>query len=79
MTISPAGSYVAMTTPVRGDHPVDQLQAGRDRAVGEQPLAGPDDDREDPQAEFVDEVVLQQRLDQVAAAMHLQFGPVAPS
>src|SRR5881396_3623186 len=41
--------------------------------VAEQPLARANDDRKDPQAELIDEVVLQQRLDQVGAAGHVNF------
>src|SRR5262249_18294045 len=46
-----------------------------DRTVGEQALTRPDQDREDPEPELVDQVVPQQRLDQVAAAVHLQLRP----
>jgi hypothetical protein len=37
VTISPAGSYVPITTPVVGDHAVDELQPGGDGALPEQP------------------------------------------
>jgi hypothetical protein len=40
---------------------VQELEPGRDRALAEQPLAGAEDDEEDPNPELVDEVVLQQR------------------
>src|SRR6266496_1593355 len=59
-----------------GDLAVDELEPGGDGAVGEQAFARPDDEREDPQAVLVDQVVAQQRLDQVPAAMHLQLWPI---
>jgi hypothetical protein len=74
--ISPAGSYVPITTPVVETLFVDELQPGRDRAVREQAFARPDDQGEDPEAELVDEVVAQERLDQVPAAVHLQLRPI---
>src|SRR5215471_2624924 len=63
--------------PGAGDLAVHELQARRDGAIREQALARPDDQGEDPQAVLVDEAVAQQRLDQVAAAMHLQLRAVA--
>ena len=62
-----------MTTPVVETLRVDELQARRDRAIREQPLAGAEDDGKHPQVELVDEVVAQQRLDQVAAAVDLEL------
>lgn len=56
----------------RGDR-VGQGQRARHRALAEQALAAAEHEREDPQAELVDEVVPQQGLDQLAAAGHLQF------
>jgi hypothetical protein len=60
----------------RRDRAVDQLERGGDRAVAEAARAGADDEREDPDAELVDEVVLEQRLDQSRAAVDLDLGPV---
>src|SRR2546430_5873265 len=59
-----------------GDLAVDELQPGGDGAVREQAFARPDDEGEDPQAVLIDEVVAQERLDQVAAAVHLQLWPI---
>ena len=74
MTSSPAGSQV-LTTPVE-----DALSTSRSpegpAPSAEQALARPDDHREDPQAVLVDEVVTQQRLDQVRAAVHLRLRPI---
>jgi hypothetical protein len=57
---------------------VDELQPGRDGTVREQALARPEDDGEPPEPVLVDEVVPQQRLDQVPAAVHLRLRPVRP-
>jgi hypothetical protein len=55
---------------------LDQLQRDRDRALAEQALAGPDRQREDPDALLVDEVVLEQCLEQIRAAVNLDLGAV---
>src|SRR5215216_2206722 len=55
---------------------VDEGEPGGERALGEQPLPAAEHNRKDPDAELVDEVVLQQRLDQVRAPVHLQLGTV---
>src|SRR5829696_976174 len=56
-----------------GDLAVEEPQPGGDGAFREQAFTRPDDEGEDPQAALIDEVVAQQRLDQVPAAMHLQL------
>src|SRR5215208_7091313 len=68
---------------VRPDHDarardlaVSELQPGRDRALGEQPLARTEDDRKDHQVVRVDQVVAHQRLNEVATAVNLQLGPI---
>src|SRR5207245_4909199 len=55
---------------------VDQPQAGRDGTVAEQPLAGAEQDGVDPQEVPVDQVVLEQRLDQLAARVDLDLRSV---
>src|SRR5206468_6760559 len=52
---------------------IRKAERTRHGPVAEQPLARANDDRKDPQAELIDEVVLQQRLDQVGAAGHVNF------
>src|SRR3954465_13392099 len=46
----------------------DELEPGWDGALGEQPLAGAEQHRVEDQLEPVDEIVPQQRLDEVRAA-----------
>jgi transketolase len=58
------------------DLAVDELQPGRDSAVGEQPLPRTEHEREDPQPVGVDQVVPQECLDEIPAAMHLQLGAI---
>src|SRR5919202_5033155 len=55
---------------------VDQPQAGRDGAIAEQALAGTEQDGEDAQEVAVDQVVLDQRLDQLAAPVDLELGAI---
>src|SRR5665648_396426 len=56
-----------------GDLTVDEGQSQGDGAFREQALAGPYDEREGPQAELVDQVVVHQGLNQVPAAVDLQL------
>src|SRR4051812_39376248 len=60
----------------RRDAAVDELESAGDRPLGEQALARPDDDRKGPQPVAVDEVVTDQGLNEVAAAVDLQLGTV---
>ena len=66
-----AGSLVRRDRDARGRglHVAEPKPRG-DRAVAEEPLAPTDDDRKRPDDERVDEVVAEQRLDQVGAADH---------
>ena len=63
------------------DHPggreraVDELEAGGDRSSVEEPLATAEQDWEGPQAVLVDEVVLNQGLQEPAAAVDLDLSP----
>src|SRR4029453_11368476 len=59
-----------------GDLAVDELEPGWDGAIREQAFPRADDHREDPQTVFIDNVVAQQRLDQVRAAVNLQLRPI---
>src|SRR5207249_3413244 len=52
---------------------VDGLEPGRDRAFGEEPLPAAEHDREGPHVKLVDEVVPYERLDEVAASVHLDL------
>ena len=76
VTISPAGSYVPITTPVVETVLSMSVRAAGDGAVREQALARPEDEGEDPEAVLVDQVVAQERLDQVPTAVHLQLRPI---
>jgi hypothetical protein len=55
----------------RGRRGVDQPHRGRHRALPEEALPGPKDDRSERQAVLVDEVVAHERLHEVDAAVHL--------
>src|SRR5438093_3124090 len=55
---------------------VDKLQRAGDCPVPEEALAVTDDEGEKPQPKLVDEAVREQRLDQVAAAVHLDLWAV---
>ena len=66
-----------ITTPVVETFVSTSLRPAGHGAVREQPLAGAEDDGEHPQVELVDEVVAQQGLDQVAAAVDLELRTVA--
>src|SRR5688572_21411977 len=69
-----AGGLVAADHhPRRRDATLDQPQRRWHRAFREQPLARPDQHREDQQLELVDEPVAQQRLEQVAAPVDLEL------
>src|SRR5438552_566605 len=63
--------------PGRGHLAVDELQPGRHGALSEQSLARSDQHREYPEMEAIDEVMAQQGLDQLPAAVHLELPPVA--
>ena len=52
-----------------------RVAARRDRAFGEQALALPEHEGEDPQAVLVDEAVADQRLGEVPAAVHVRLRP----
>src|SRR2546422_6203483 len=54
---------------------LDEHQAGRDRAVGKKALASPEQDGKYHHLKLVDEIVLHQRLDEVAAAVNLDLRP----
>ncbi len=54
-----------------------QFERGRHGALAKQALALPHRDREDLQPEFVDQVVLDEGLQEVGAAVDLQVGAVA--
>src|SRR5205814_9461562 len=56
----------------RGLHRVE-LESDRDRPIGEETLSRSEKDRERPHVELVDEVVLEKRLQQIAAAVHLDL------
>src|SRR5919106_4110210 len=58
------------------DLAIEELQSGGDRAVTEAALAAADHHGEDPHAELVDQVVLEQRLDEARAAVNLDLGAV---
>jgi hypothetical protein len=57
----------------RGHLCVDQSEAARDRAFAEQALAGTDDHGELPDAQRIDEIVLEQGLEEIAAAVDLNL------
>src|ERR687892_2865919 len=59
----------------RGRGRIGELQPRGWGAVAEDPLSGSEHDREDHEPELVYEIVLEQRLDQVGAAMHLDLRP----
>ena len=69
----PAGSYVAMMTPVLVVVVLEEPQGRGVHAVAEQLLPRAEVDGEGEQAVLVDEVVLDERLRQAAAAVHLQL------
>src|SRR5262245_25776861 len=52
---------------------LDEPERARDRALAEQALAGAEDDRELPEAQLVDEIVREQGLDELAAAVDLKL------
>ncbi len=52
---------------------VDELEAGGDRSRVEEPLATAKQDREGPQAVLIDQVVLDQGLQESAAAVDLDL------
>src|SRR5438045_7595148 len=56
----------------RGLHPVE-LESSRDCAVAEETLSASKKDRERPHVELVNEIVLEKRLQQIAAAVHLNL------
>src|SRR3982074_420024 len=47
------------------------------RALAKQTLSGSQGDRENLEPEFVDQIILEQRLNQVAASVHLELGAVS--
>src|SRR5206468_1338068 len=52
---------------------VHDVEPRRDRASGEEPLPAAEHGREGPQVELVDKVIPQERLDEVAAPVHLDL------
>lgn len=72
----PFGSYVPRNVPPRGDLALDQRQRERDRPLGEQAASGAEQDRVDHQVPAVDQPGTEQRLDQVAAPVHLELGTI---
>ena len=58
-----------------GDLRSGELQARGQRAAVKQTLSPTEHEREDPQAELVDKPGLEQRLNQIRAAVHLKLGP----
>ena len=54
----------------------DELERQRRLPFREQPLATSQDDRVKPEPVFVDQVVLDQRLGEPAAAVDLEFPPI---
>src|SRR4051812_31925619 len=61
-----------------GDLGVQQPERRRQRSAGEEPLARGEHEGEGPEPDLIDEVVLQQRLDQVAAARYLNLTLAIP-
>ena len=64
-TTSPAGSNVAITTPVVESALSTSFEAGGESSVSEELLSRPDDERKDPEAVLVDDARAQKRLDEV--------------
>ncbi len=55
---------------------IDEPEASGNYALAEQALTRADDHRKLPDAQRVDEIVLEQGLEQLAAAMHLDFSAI---
>ena len=51
-----------------------QLEVGRNRSLAKEALAAADGDRKYFEPQFIDQIVFQKRLDEIAAAVNLQFG-----
>jgi hypothetical protein len=67
--------YVLIVTPVFETLLSTSFRAA-EMVPAEQSLAGADHHREDPDAELIDEVVLEQRLDQTRTALDLDLRSV---
>ena len=68
-------------TRIRGDDDTarrslayKQLEVGRNRSLSKEAFADADGDRKYFEPQFIDQIVFQKRLAEIAAAVNLQFG-----